>query len=374
MFVNYDLKEKHPEAFDVYQKMKSESESVLFLFDFASYFNLTISDNSVEKIEILRSGYKNIIKNRVWQYWESWSLSDHPSMGLYFLKDSKWLDVFPELFGLIGISQDPVRHPEGDVFTHTCLSVDQAAKISKRENLSEEDTTLLVFGALCHDIGKQVSLDGHERHGVPVAERFLSSLGAPKDFIEKIKIIVRYHMLDYTFLGKPVTESRITKNFVNQVISKINPVSLLMLSYVHEADTSGRGEVVFSEKISDNFKKILSVAEQNDIKFTYKDFVRLIAEEVLPANLAFKGMHRQIFVENVNKALQDSSLKKEELNTLLGYLFLKVYRDAVLYVDELDYRDTKKLIGYINNNDVDLDSLLLQGKEKIQSILNTPSE
>lgn len=374
MFVDYNLKTEYPEAFEIYEKMKFESESVLFLFDFSSYFNLKLAVESVEDLESLRSEYKIINKNRVWQYWESWSLSEYPSMGLYFLKDSKWLDVFPELFGLIGISQDPVRHPEGDVFTHTCFSVDQAAKIAKREKLSDEDTALLVFGALCHDIGKQISLEGHERHGVPVAERFLSGIGAPQDLIEKVKLIVRYHMSDYIFLGQRVTESRITKNFVNQLSSKISPVSLLMLSYVHEADTSGRGEVVFSEKISDNFKKILAIAEQNDIKFTYKDFVRLIAEEVLPANLAFKGMHRQIFVENVNKALQDNSLKKEELDSLLGYLFLKDYRDAVLYIDELDYRGTKKLLDYINTNDVDLDSLLLKGKDYIQSILNTSSE
>lgn len=374
MFIDYDIQDEHPEAFEVYDSFKSEAESVLFLFDFSSYFNLTIKNSSAEKLEGLRASYKSIKKERVWQYWRSWALSENPSKGLLFLKDTKWLDLFPELFGLIGVSQDPERHPEGDVFTHTFLCVDQAASISRRENLSEDDTVLLVFGALCHDLGKQIDTKGHEKLGIPLADRFLRGIGAPDELIRKVKILVENHMADYIVNGRIVEYSTINERFVERLKEKIFPIPLKILSYVHEADISGRdGSKNFSE-FNKNFQKILSIDSDNLATFTGRDLAILLSEEIVPGTLAFHGIHQDIFIENVNNAFRKNTLKKDEIRTLLGYIFIGTYRDAVIYTRNLDYRNTKKLLNYINDNDVDLDSLLLKGKPYIENILNTPLE
>ncbi|MGH8998466.1 MAG: hypothetical protein ACRDY7_03655 [Acidimicrobiia bacterium] len=46
-----------------------------------------------------------------------------PSLGLRFLEHIGWLRFWPELETMIGVEQDPVWHPEGDVWPHTlhCL-------------------------------------------------------------------------------------------------------------------------------------------------------------------------------------------------------------------------------------------------------------
>ena len=52
-------------------------------------------------------------------------------------KQMDQLDLwFPELRDLIGVPQDPIYHPEGDVFEHTMLALDSAARL-----LSETKTT-----------------------------------------------------------------------------------------------------------------------------------------------------------------------------------------------------------------------------------------
>ena len=44
-------------------------------------------------------------------------------------------ESFPELEACIGVPQNPVYHPEGDVFEHTMLVLDCAASLRKRADL-----------------------------------------------------------------------------------------------------------------------------------------------------------------------------------------------------------------------------------------------
>jgi tRNA nucleotidyltransferase (CCA-adding enzyme) len=97
-----------------------------------------------------------------------------PSSGLALLRSWGFLPrVAPELEPLAGTPQDPGWHPEGDVWTHTLLVVDEAAAV--RDDLDHPRALALMLGALCHDLGKPATTAfvdgrlrsrGHEEAGV----------------------------------------------------------------------------------------------------------------------------------------------------------------------------------------------------------------
>ena len=66
--------------------------------------------------------YPTISRERVWEEWFKWaSRSDKPSLGLEFLLNAGWLNLYPEINDLIGCWQDSRHHPEGWslTFLHT---------------------------------------------------------------------------------------------------------------------------------------------------------------------------------------------------------------------------------------------------------------
>jgi tRNA nucleotidyltransferase (CCA-adding enzyme) len=97
-----------------------------------------------------------------------------PSIGLGLLREWRLLRTLaPELLPLPDTPQDPEWHPEGDVWTHTLLAVDQAA--SSLEGLDEPRALAVMLATLCHDLGKpsttrledgRIRSRGHEEAGL----------------------------------------------------------------------------------------------------------------------------------------------------------------------------------------------------------------
>ena len=107
--------------------------------------------------------------------------SRRPSIGFALLREWSLLDaVAPELVPLIGTPQDPEWHPEGDVWTHTLLAIDQA--VGAREGLGTPRALAVMLGTLCHDLGKpsttrmmegRLRSYGHEEAGLPPTSALL---------------------------------------------------------------------------------------------------------------------------------------------------------------------------------------------------------
>ena len=127
-------------------------------------------------------------------------LTERPSVFFEVLREMDQLSCwFPELEALIGVQQDPIYHPEGDVWTHTMEVADRAA--SYRDKVSEPFRFMLL--ALTHDLGKAVTSEeingrihayGHEIAGLPLAESFVSRLTGEKEVIRYIRNMVPLHM------------------------------------------------------------------------------------------------------------------------------------------------------------------------------------
>lgn len=91
--------------------------------------------------------------------------------------------LFPEMQALIDCPQEPDWHPEGDVWIHTLMVIDEARQ--RIDDLARPDRVIVMLGAVCHDFGKPATtafVDGrirsldHEEQGVAPAARFLDRL------------------------------------------------------------------------------------------------------------------------------------------------------------------------------------------------------
>ncbi|MEM9290139.1 MAG: HD domain-containing protein [Acidobacteriota bacterium] len=124
-----------------------------------------------------------------------------PSVGLEVLRRTGMWSIFPELEALWPVPQDPEWHPEGDVWTHTLMVVDEAASLRSGD---EEDDLTLMFGALCHDLGKatttvldrgRVRSPAHEgEEGCRPTREFLQRLRAPGWLVKRVEALVRHHL------------------------------------------------------------------------------------------------------------------------------------------------------------------------------------
>lgn len=101
-----------------------------------------------------------------------------------------WL---PEVMALCGVKQDPEHHPEGDVFTHTCLLLDHL----------QDPSSALAWGALLHDIGKPATTAitdgrirslGHAGLGAEMVLAIAERLRFSRSLRDRIAELVERHM------------------------------------------------------------------------------------------------------------------------------------------------------------------------------------
>jgi tRNA nucleotidyltransferase (CCA-adding enzyme) len=122
---------------------------------------------------------------RVWGEIEKLLLiATRPSLGLALALDLGVIDrVLPELKPMVGCPQEPEWHPEGDVWVHTLMVVDQAR--TRNGDLDRPRLATVMLGAVCHDLGKPATtafVDGrirsldHEQAGVEPTLRVLDRL------------------------------------------------------------------------------------------------------------------------------------------------------------------------------------------------------
>jgi poly(A) polymerase len=101
-------------------------------------------------------------------------------------------DILPEVAAMKGVEQPPEYHPEGDVWMHTLLLLEQF----------DRPTPTLAMGALLHDVGKpptfrvadRIRFDGHVEEGVYMARNILTRLRFSRDETEQVEALVANHM------------------------------------------------------------------------------------------------------------------------------------------------------------------------------------
>lgn len=106
---------------------------------------------------------------------------------------------FSMLHKLKQTMQSPKHHPEGNVWNHTLLVVDEAAKL-KGESKSPK---VFMWAALLHDIGKasttknkrgKITAYEHDIVGAKLAREFLLQFTLDEEFVDQVCGLIQYHM------------------------------------------------------------------------------------------------------------------------------------------------------------------------------------
>ena len=150
-----------------------DSLRALRAIQFAARFEFALDEETAALCR--RIPLDDLPAERVWGEIEKLLLAAaRPSIGLALALDLGIVDaLLPELRPLAGCEQEPDWHPEGDVWTHTLMVVDQAR--ARNSDLDRPRLVTLMLGALCHDLGKPATtqvIDGrirslnHEEAGV----------------------------------------------------------------------------------------------------------------------------------------------------------------------------------------------------------------
>jgi len=212
---------------------------VLRAMQFAGRFEVKIAP---ETIELCRSlDLTELPKERLYEEFKKLLLKAQcPSIGLEAARELGVLKYFPELKALIGVPQDPQWHPEGDVWIHNCMVIDEAAKI--RDGNEHEDLCLM-FGVLCHDFGKPPTTElkegrwrsiGHCEAGLEPTERFLKRMTDETALIETVKTLVAEHLRPAYLYGD---RDQVTEGAIRRLSMRI---SIPLLVRVAQADHFGR--------------------------------------------------------------------------------------------------------------------------------------
>jgi tRNA nucleotidyltransferase (CCA-adding enzyme) len=143
-------------------------------------------------------------------------LPARPSIGFELALELGVIDRrFPEMRALVGCPQEPEWHPEGDVWVHTLMVIDQAR--TRIDDLDKAQKTVVMLGAVCHDLGKPPTtafVDGrirsidHEQAGVEPTLALLDRLNVQTiggyDVRQHVIGIVAHHLKPLAFF-KSVT-------------------------------------------------------------------------------------------------------------------------------------------------------------------------
>lgn len=212
---------------------------VLRAAQFSARFGFSIADETVR----LCSGMdlSALSRERIMEELKKAMLTA-PTPSVFFgqLRNMGQLDFwFPEVKALIGVGQDPSFHPEGDVWTHTMMVLDEAAKLR-----SEAKQPLpYMLSALCHDFGKPYTTEfingkihsyHHETEGLKPASDFVERLTAERSLKKYVLNMVEMHMRPNLLISRKSGEKAYMKTFD----LSCEPEDLLLLA---KADFLGCG-------------------------------------------------------------------------------------------------------------------------------------
>lgn len=219
---------------------------------FAAKYNFEVDKETKALMATLKEELATISEDRVFVEVRKVLETDNPSVFFYVLKETDLLDVhFKELKDLVGQSQPEEYHPEGDAFDHSMIVLDKVAK--------ETSDPSIRFCALVHDLGKGITPKeelphhyGHDKAGVEIIDKMGKRLRFPTDWVNKAKVVSKYHMVAARY-----KEMRPYKQAIMFNIIEHTSLGLKNLEIIVNADEMlGRGKVEFADMAKEVMTRI----------------------------------------------------------------------------------------------------------------------
>jgi len=174
-----------------------------------------------------------VSKDRFYDEFEKLMLkSEKPSLGLMAAVELGIFEqFFPHFLTMKETPQEPEWHPEGDVWVHTLMVVDEAAKIIREYECTDKQKMIIMLSALLHDVGKpetthisdagRIVSPGHEQAGETKAREFLKKINASGEITEKVVKLVTQHMMQGSPYRSIQKGEEIKKNKISRLSKEI---------------------------------------------------------------------------------------------------------------------------------------------------------
>ena len=178
---------------------------------FAARFGFEIEPATLAAIRKLAARIHAVSRERVREELTRMLTEGHARRAFELLDETDLLvQVLPEVSRMKGVQQPPQFHPEGDVWVHTLMLLEQ---------LEPGCSMTLAWGALLHDVGKpptyreapdRIRFDGHVEVGVAIAADICRHFRFSNDETRQILALVDNHM---RFADAPRMKASTLKRF-----------------------------------------------------------------------------------------------------------------------------------------------------------------
>src|SRR5215468_6377639 len=178
---------------DPYARFREDHLRLLRAVRFAARFGFAIEGETMRAIQRAHALILKVSCERVRDEITRILTEGGARRGFELLDESGMLaDLLPEVAAMKGVEQPPEYHPEGDVWTHTLMLLEQL----------RQPTATLALGALLHDVGKpptfrvaeRIRFDGHVDEGMRMAEVILNRLRFSREDMEQVEALIDNHM------------------------------------------------------------------------------------------------------------------------------------------------------------------------------------
>lgn len=208
-----------------------DSLRVYRAIQFSARLNFHIEENTKRLCQ--QVDLSSLPKERVYAELEKLLMkSEKPSIGLRHMEELGIFRYHPLLKTMLDCPQEPSHHPEGSVWNHALMVVDEAAK---RKHKSKNPTAFM-WAALLHDIGKPATTEvrdekittyNHDKKGKELAVDYLKTITDDKRLISEVATLVEHHM-------KPIfyqkSKDTIKDGAFLKLATKVNLKDLILLS------------------------------------------------------------------------------------------------------------------------------------------------
>jgi poly(A) polymerase len=162
---------------------------------FAARFGFEIEEGTAAAMRRLAAKTGAVSRERVRDELTKMLTEGRARLAFELLEETGLLaEVLPEVARMKGVEQPPQFHPEGDVWTHTLLLLDQ---------LEAGCALTLAWGALLHDVGKpptfrrgpdRIRFDGHVEVGVAMGAEICRRFRFSNEETRQIVALIENHM------------------------------------------------------------------------------------------------------------------------------------------------------------------------------------
>jgi len=199
---------------------------------FSAQLGFAIEKETQKAIKKNAALLKHIAEERIRDEFQKLIMTSHSAEGVFALQEFGLLEyVIPELLEGVGCKQN--KHHVYTVFEHNVRALEYATE----KNYSLE----VRLASLLHDVGKPRTKNGvgenatfynHEMVGARIAKDALDRLRFPRDLVQRVRHLIRYHMFYYNV-------GEVSEAGVRRFIARVGVENIDEILNVREADRVG---------------------------------------------------------------------------------------------------------------------------------------